>query len=87
MNPQEAEMWDRGMDREAIERQRRFPRTPVPNSREAANNAPSTQELVTVSVSMTPAEYESIRKNAQWAGKTVANYLVDEALGKNRRGC
>lgn len=55
--------------------------------REEANRSNDSQELVTISVHMTPSEYESIRKNATWDGKTVANYLVDHALGKTRRGC
>jgi hypothetical protein len=57
------------------------------SERERANRSRSTPQLMAVTVYMTPDEYETIRKNASWDGKSVANYLVDHALGKTRRGC
>jgi hypothetical protein len=69
----EADQWDR-----ADERRR---------ERERANRSRSVSELITFTVSMSPDEYATIQKNASWEGKTVANYLVDNALGKTRRGC
>jgi uncharacterized protein (DUF1778 family) len=42
---------------------------------------------VTLQVEMTPEDYVAIKRNADWDGKTVAQYLVDHAMGRTRRGC
>lgn len=49
--------------------------------------APRSEPMVTFEVTMTPAEYETIRKDASWYGKSVAVHLVDHALGRTPRGC
>lgn len=46
-----------------------------------------TEPLVHLEVKMTPKEYVALKKSADWVGKSVARYIVDEALGRNPRGC
>lgn len=45
------------------------------------------EPVVTVKVTMTPEEYIAIKKHADWQWQSVARFLVDDALGKTRRGC
>lgn len=49
----------------------------------------STQETpqVVFEVRMDPEDYVAVKKNADWEGKTVIQYLVDYALRGGRRGC
>lgn len=42
---------------------------------------------VTLQVEMTPEDYVAIKKNSDWEGQSVAKYLVDNAMGRTRRGC
>jgi hypothetical protein len=46
------------------------------------------EEHYEVVVKMTPDEYKVISNNAAWGGDgSVSRYLVDCALGRQRRGC
>jgi uncharacterized protein (DUF1778 family) len=43
--------------------------------------------MVVFEMRMSPEDYVAIKKNADWEGKTVAQYMVDNAMGRGRRGC
>lgn len=43
--------------------------------------------MVRFEIEMTPEEYVELRKDADWYGKSVGQYLVAKALGQIPRGC
>jgi hypothetical protein len=45
------------------------------------------EPFVTVTVKMTPEDYVAIKKQASWDGQSVAKYLVEYAMRRQRRGC
>ena len=45
------------------------------------------EPVVTVEVEMTPEQYVALKKNADWDGKSVAAWMLDEVTGHGRRGC
>lgn len=45
------------------------------------------EPVVTLTVTMSPEEYISIKKTADWDGTSVAKYLVECAMGRLKRGC
>lgn len=49
--------------------------------------APTAEVRVHLEVTMTPEEFEKIRRAADWDGMTINDYLVAHALGKTRKGC
>jgi hypothetical protein len=49
---------------------------------------PAQPEMVQVTITMTPEEYDQISNNAAWqSGGGIGRYMIDAALGKTRRGC
>ena len=55
-------------------------------SRRNRENAPE-QATVAVTVHLLTSEYESVKRDAEWDGCSVAEYLRRLATGNGRRGC
>lgn len=45
------------------------------------------EPMVVLEVKMTPEKYVRIKKDADWEGCSVADYLVKYATGDVRQGC
>ena len=45
------------------------------------------EPVVTLEIEMTPEQYVALKRNADWDGKSVGQWMLDEVTGNGRKGC